>query len=72
MAELHRRGVELVVQLLDAADDPHALSGQDMQALLREAARILSGLLTRDMPTSRLHDEAETDPLARITAQSAN
>jgi hypothetical protein len=30
-----------------------------MQALLREAARILSGLLTRDMPTSRLHDEAQ-------------
>jgi hypothetical protein len=72
MAELHQRGVELVVQLLDAADDPHALSEQDMQALLREAARILGGLLTRDMPTSRLHNEAETDPLAHITAQSAN
>ena len=59
MAELHQRGVELVRQLLDVADEPHAVTQQDMQALLREAARILSGLLTRDMPTSRLHDEAQ-------------
>ncbi|MDR7222795.1 hypothetical protein [Aminobacter aminovorans] len=59
MAELHQRGVKLVRQLLDVADDPHAVTQQDMQALLREAARILGGLLTRDMPTSRLHDEAE-------------
>lgn len=59
MAELHQRGVKLVRQLLDVADDPHAVTQQDMQALLREAARILGDLLTRDMPTSRLHDEAE-------------
>ncbi|CAN7650541.1 hypothetical protein [Aminobacter sp. LjRoot7] len=59
MAELHQRRVKLVRQLLDVADDPHAVTQQDMQALLREAARILGGLLTRDMPTSRLHDEAE-------------
>lgn len=59
MAELHQRGVELVVQLLDAANEPYALTERDMQAMLRETARILSGLLARDMPTSRLHNEVE-------------
>lgn len=58
MAVLHQRGLELLVQLLDAANEPHSLSKQEMQAMLRETSRVLGDLLARDMPTSRMHDEA--------------
>ena len=53
MPELHARGVELVVELLDAADHVHNLNPNDLAALLRETAGVLGDLLKRDIPSSR-------------------
>lgn len=54
---MHQRGLKLVAQLLDAANEPHSLSKQEMQAMLRETAPVLGDLLARDMPTYRMHNE---------------
>jgi hypothetical protein len=53
MPELHARGVELVVELLDAADHVHNLNPNDLAALLRETAAVLGDLLKRDIPPPR-------------------
>ena len=53
MPELHARGVELVVELLDAADDVQNLKPDELAALLRETAAVLSDLLRRDIPPRR-------------------
>ena len=53
MPELHARGVELVVELLDAADHVHNIKPNDLAALLRETAGVLGDLLKRDIPPSR-------------------
>ena len=50
MPQLHRHGVELVVDLLDAADHVEKLSTEDIRALLREAAVVLGDLLKRNKP----------------------
>lgn len=49
MAELHQRGVDLVVDLLDAADHPEMLPDQELLNLLRRAAYVLGDLLVRDV-----------------------
>lgn len=49
MAELHQRGVDLVVELLDAADHPEMLPDQELRNLLRRAAFVLGDLLVRDV-----------------------
>jgi predicted ATPase len=53
MPELHARGVELVVELLDAADHVHNLKPEELAALLRETATVLGELLQRDIPRAR-------------------
>ena len=53
MPELHARGVELVVELLDAADHVHNIKPNDLAVLLRETAGVLGDLLKRDIPSSR-------------------
>jgi hypothetical protein len=53
MPELHARGVELVVELLDAADHVHNIKPNDLAVLLRETAGVLGDLLKRDIPPSR-------------------
>ena len=50
MPELHARGVELVVELLDAADQVHNLEPDDLASLLRETATVLGDLLRRNIP----------------------
>ena len=49
MPQLHARGVELVLELLDAADHLHNLKPNDLAALLRETATVLGDLLKRDI-----------------------
>jgi hypothetical protein len=51
MPELHQRGVDLVVELLDAADHPDTLPDLETRNLLRRAATALSELLIRDKPS---------------------
>jgi hypothetical protein len=53
MPQLHARGVELVVELLDAADHVHKLRPDDLAALLRETASVLGDLLNRDIPPGK-------------------
>ena len=47
MPELHQRGVELVVDLLDAADNIDRIKLAEIEALLRETAAVLGDLLAR-------------------------
>ena len=50
MPKLHAHGVELVVNLLDAADNIDNLPKDVVRDLLREAADVLGDLLKRDKP----------------------
>ena len=50
MPQLHAHGVELVVDLLDAADHVDKMSLEEIRSLLREAAIVLGDLLKRDKP----------------------
>lgn len=49
---LHQRGLELVVELLEAAERLDKLSLEEHRALLQEAAQILGDLLARDLPNT--------------------
>ena len=53
MPLLHAHGVELVVNLLDAADHVENLSREEIRALLREAAVVIGDLLKRDKPDQK-------------------
>ena len=53
MPQLHARGVEIMVDLMDAADHLDALSREEIQTLMRETAVILGELLKRDVPADR-------------------
>ena len=53
MPELHRRGVELLVDLLDAADQVASMDQEELRSLLRETAKVLGDLLKRDIPEER-------------------
>lgn len=49
--QLHSRGVELVVELQDAADRADQLSPEEIRQLLLETATVLGDLLKRDIPS---------------------
>ena len=57
MPELHARGVELVVELLEAADQTGSLTSRETKDLLKEAALVLGELLKRDIPKRRSSDD---------------
>ena len=48
--KLHLRGVELVTDLLDAADHVERMRPEELKALLKETAHVLADLLARDAP----------------------
>jgi len=50
MAELQNPGVELVLNLLDAADQLDTMSRSELERLLREAAYMLGELIERSIP----------------------
>jgi hypothetical protein len=60
MPHLHMKGVDMVVDLLDAAEHVDRLSEDELKELLREAANVLGELLKRDIPA----DIRELDELA--------
>lgn len=51
--QLHSRGVELVVELQDAADRAYQLSPEEIRQLLLETATVLGDLFKRDIPSIR-------------------
>jgi hypothetical protein len=53
MTQLHMRGVELVVELLDAAENVHLMKTEEIRRLLKDTASVLSDLLVRDIPPER-------------------
>ncbi|NGN43496.1 hypothetical protein G6N74_20705 [Mesorhizobium sp. CGMCC 1.15528] len=50
MPQLHARGVELVVELLDAAEHLEKIPAAEVKKLLRETSLVLGDLLARDIP----------------------
>jgi len=50
MPQLHARGVELVVELLDASERLESLPPDYVKKLLRETSFVLGRLLVRDIP----------------------
>jgi hypothetical protein len=53
MPALHARGTELLVELLDAADQLDHMSREETRRLLLETAEVLGDLLKRDIPPPR-------------------
>ena len=53
MPKLHAHGVELMVNLLDAADNVGSLTKDELTDLLKEAANVLSELADQPQCPSR-------------------
>ena len=53
MPQLHQRGVDLLLNVMDAAEHVEKLSHDDMRRILKETAEVLGGLLKRDIPGDR-------------------
>ncbi|PLP55491.1 hypothetical protein CYK37_30300 [Mesorhizobium loti] len=51
--QLHQKGVELLVTVMDAIDHQDKLTPADVDWLLRETADVLGELLKRDVPAER-------------------
>lgn len=50
--DLHQRGVDLLVNVMDAADLADQLTPEDIRRLLREVAEVMSLMLERDAEKS--------------------
>ena len=48
--QLHQRGVDLLLNVMDAADHVEKLSHDDVRRILKEVADVLGELLKRDVP----------------------
>lgn len=53
--QLHSRGVELVIELQDAADRADQVRPEEIRKLLLETASVLGDLLKRDIPSRSAH-----------------
>jgi len=53
MPQLHQRGVDLLLNVMDAAEHVEKLSHDDMRRILKETAEVLGALLKRDIPGDR-------------------
>jgi hypothetical protein len=51
--QLHQRGVDLLLDVMDAAEHVEKLSHDEMRRLLTEVAEVLGELLKRDVPEKR-------------------
>ncbi|MGB3643489.1 MAG: hypothetical protein WBA15_03335 [Mesorhizobium sp.] len=52
--QIHQRGVDLLVNVLDAADNLDSLTREEMRDLLNEVGIVLGSLLERDIPVAGL------------------
>lgn len=50
MPQLHQLGVDVLVDLLDAADNLDTMRQHEVKALVRQTAEVLGELLKRDVP----------------------
>lgn len=50
---LHQRGVDLLVNVMDACDHLDKLSQEEIRMLLTEVAQVMGDLLKRDVPEKR-------------------
>jgi hypothetical protein len=53
MPQLHQRGVDLLLNVMDAAEHVEELSPEDVRRMLKEVAEVLGDLLKRDVPVRR-------------------
>lgn len=53
MPELHQRGVELLVDVLDAVDHADQMRPAEIKELLTQIGVVLGQLLERDVPEQR-------------------
>jgi len=51
--QLHQRGVDLLLNVMDAADHVEKLTRDEMRQILEEVAEVLGELLKRDVPVKR-------------------
>lgn len=59
---LHQRGLELVVELLEAAEQLDRIGPLEHRALLQEAAQVMGDLLARDVPLLEKVEVPSTAP----------
>jgi hypothetical protein len=52
--QIHQRGVDLLVNVLDAVDNLNSLTRKEMRDLLNEVGIVLGSLLERDIPVAGL------------------
>ena len=50
MPQLHQRGVDLLLNVMDAAEHVEELTEEDIRQLLNEVSEVLGDLLKRDIP----------------------
>lgn len=53
MPALHQRGVDLLLDVLDAQNHFDKATPEELRAILKETAIVLAQLLERDIPASR-------------------
>jgi len=59
--QLHQRGIDLLVNVLDAADHIDLLTKEDVRRILDETSFVLGRLLERDIPTVQPSGHADTN-----------
>ena len=57
MPQLHQRGVDLLLNVMDAAEHVEKLTHDDTRRILKEVADVLGELLKRDMSPERRADD---------------
>jgi hypothetical protein len=60
--QLHQRGVDLLLNVMDAAEHVEKLSHDEMHRILEEVAEVLGELLERDVPS---HAKERAAPMAK-------
>ncbi|MGI6854384.1 hypothetical protein [Mesorhizobium sp. 1B3] len=68
--QLHQRGVDLLVNVLDSIDRVDQLTAADTRALLQEVAEVMSLILERDARLAlKMERRYSAEQLARETMQ---
>jgi phenylpyruvate tautomerase PptA (4-oxalocrotonate tautomerase family) len=55
--QLHQRGVDLLLKVMDAADHADKLETNQTQALLKEVSEVLAAILERDARNIVIRDD---------------
>jgi len=60
--QLHQKGVDLLVNVMDAADHVEQLSHDEIRLLLREVAEVMGQILERDAAIALKNTSANPTP----------